>query len=159
MKKLLIHLILLSVFCSCSISEQKEVIDKEVLEKSALIFMENYGNAWNSDMDSMLQFYSPSDDFFFYTEGKFVNYDEMTVLIHNLFERKSTFKGGPFVNHQIRILSDKSAIFASELDYIINDSVGNEVHITGAATYVLIYDDNSWKIIYGMGCGEPMTEK
>lgn len=151
MKKLATLCLIGLLFAACTpVEPQEEAIDKTALTEEIKTLMKNYGEAWSMDEDTIMKFYLNSEDFVFYSGNKFYGYEGMQSLVKEMFAPGIKYEGFPYHDIRVGILSKESAFFTSHLDYMMTDT--NEVvnRIGGGVTYILVKNDDHWRIIHGI---------
>jgi len=151
MKKLVALCLFGLLFVACTpVEPQEEAIDKNALTEEIKTFMNNYGEAWSMDEDTLIKFYLQSEDFVFYSGNEYYDYEGMQNMVKEMFDPGIKYEGFPYHDIQVVILSKESAFFTSHLDYMMTDT--NEVvnRIGGAVTYILVKNDDVWRIIHGI---------
>jgi ketosteroid isomerase-like protein len=135
---------------------QEEVIDRDAISKEISDVMKNYGANWTTNADALMEYYLESPEFIFYSDGKFLNYEDWDKSIHELFAKGITYEGDPYKKPQIRVLCPEAAFFTCYLDYYMTDSTGIKSKVTGAVTYILVKEEDNWQIIHGIADHESM---
>ena len=140
--------------CMISCTEmgtQEVVLDRDAISEEINTLMQSYSGNWNTNADAVIMHYFDSPDFLIFSEGKHWDYAEWSHHVQADFESGYTFEGEPYKDSKIRVLCAEAAIFTSTLDYIMIDSAGAKMQITGGVTYVVVKDGDTWKIMHGIG--------
>lgn len=159
MKKLFAFCLLGLFILSCTqVAPQDEAIDKAAISEKIKTVMTNYGEAWTQDADALLKFFLSTDDFIFYSDKEFYDYRAWQGVVHEMFASGVQYRGYPYKDINVRVLSKESAFFTSKLDYIMIDTSGTEKRIGGGVTYILVKQKDDWKIIHGIANHYIMNE-
>jgi ketosteroid isomerase-like protein len=131
---------------------------KDNIQKQILSLVKNYCSAVESkNVNEVISYYSKSPEFMVYVNGKMNTYDEYVTQVKTVLPQLKKVNLS-FDTLYIRNLGPNYVIAAGPFQEFMVDKEGKEMSFKIDVTWILIKQNNTYKLTYASGIYQPLNK-